>query len=146
MKDRSRKVGPWQGPEPGATAEGGTSLIRVLLVDDHSALREVISAYLTKYPSVFKVVAEAANGKAAVELAQSLKPDVIIMDLRMPVLDGVEATRMLKSMGNPARIIAYTSLADNDAVDRTRSAGAVACLPKPCNLEDLKEAILAAAG
>ncbi len=121
-------------------------MIRVLLADDHSALREVISAYLTKYPSVFEVVAEAGNGKAAVELAENVRPDVIIMDLRMPVLDGVEAIRLLKRLGNPAKIIAYTSLADNDAIDQTRSAGAVACLPKPCNLEDLKDAILAAAG
>ncbi len=113
-------------------------------MDDQPALREVIGAYLRRFPSTFLVVAEAGDGRVAVEMAERLKPDVIVMDLRMPVLDGVEAMRLLKRLGNPARVIAYTSL--TDAADRSRSAGAVACLPKPCNLEDLREAILAAAG
>ena len=71
-------------------------MIRVLVVDDHAAVRSSLAAFLDLEPTL-EVVAEAEDGRQAVEFAARLKPDLILMDVRMPILDGIEATRQVKA-------------------------------------------------
>lgn len=118
--------------------------IRVLLVDDQALFREGLGTLLSLQQGI-EVVGEAGNGQEALNIAASLKPDVILMDLRMPMLDGVAATRILKERGNPARVIVLTTFDDDETVFDGLRAGAVGYLLKDVASEKLVEAIHAAA-
>jgi DNA-binding NarL/FixJ family response regulator len=119
--------------------------IRILLVDDQSLFREGLRTLLSLHEDI-EVVGEAGNGQEAVDAAAALRPDVILMDLRMPVLDGVAATRRLKESGHPARVIVLTTFDDDETVFDGLRAGAVGYLLKDVSSEKLVEAIRAAAG
>ena len=82
--------------------------IRVLIVDDHRVVREGLRSFLDVQDDVV-VVGEAADGRQAVALAEQLRPDVILLDLKMPDGDGVDALRTLRELGNPARVLVVTS-------------------------------------
>jgi two-component system nitrate/nitrite response regulator NarL len=97
------------------------SLPRVLLVDDHKMFLEGLSSILKPH---FDVVGRAANGEEALAAAQQLHPDVIVMDISMPVLDGVAATRRLQEMRTPAKIILLTMHTDPNFVAESLEAGA----------------------
>lgn len=117
-------------------------MLRILLVDDHKILREGIRRGLESAGE--NVVGEAANGEEAIALARELDPDVILMDLSMPVLDGIEATRRIIEEQPGARIVVLTM---HDDAQRTRaaiSAGAVGYLTKGTSLEQVVETLRAA--
>jgi DNA-binding NarL/FixJ family response regulator len=123
----------------------GQSPIRVLLVDDQALFREGLRTLLSVWPDL-EVVGEAGNGAEAVETAVALRPDVILMDLRMPVLDGVAATRRLRQELPDCKIIVLTTFDDDEHVFDGLRAGAVGYLLKDVPSEKLVEAIRAAAG
>jgi DNA-binding NarL/FixJ family response regulator len=119
-------------------------MIRVLLVDDQALFREGLATLLSLQPDL-DVVGEASNGREALDAAAALRPDVILMYLRMPVLDGVAATRRLKENAHPARVIVLTTFDDDETVFDGLRAGAVGYLLKDASSEKLLEAIRAAA-
>ncbi|WP_338752809.1 response regulator transcription factor [Bacillus sp. FJAT-52991] len=115
-------------------------MIKVLLVDDHEMVRIGVSAYLMAQPDI-EVVAEAENGEVAVEKALQLKPDIILMDLVMPKLDGIEATKKIMKEWSDARIIIVTSFLDDEKVYPALEAGAVSYLLKTSKASVIAEAI-----
>jgi len=118
--------------------------IKLMLVDDQALFREGLRTLLSVYDDL-EIVGEANNGQEAVERAPELKPDVILMDLRMPVLDGVAATRQLHETMPDSKIIVLTTFDDDDHVFDGLRAGAVGYLLKDVPSEKLVEAIRAAA-
>jgi len=114
--------------------------IRVLIVDDHTIVRKGIRALLTEIAGI-EVVGEAADGWEAVTQAKSLRPDVILMDLAMPRMDGIEATRQIKTSQPESRILVMTSFATDDKVLPAIKAGALGYLLKESAPEDLVQAI-----
>jgi two-component system, NarL family, response regulator LiaR len=118
--------------------------VRVMLVDDHSVVREGLKNYLGALGG-FQVVGEASSGAEALDLAATAKPQVVLMDLVMPVMDGIEATRRLHEGFPDIKVIVLTSFADDDKLFPALRAGAVAYLLKDVGPKDLAETILAAA-
>jgi len=118
--------------------------IRVLLVDDQSLFREGLRAVLSAQPA-FAIVGEAANGLAAVQLAKEMVPHVILMDLRMPQLGGVEATRRIRAAQSECQVIVLTTFDDDEEVFAALHAGAAGYLLKDVSPEKLGDAIRAAA-
>ncbi|HTP02624.1 MAG TPA: response regulator transcription factor [Anaerolineales bacterium] len=118
----------------------GNQQIQVLLVDDHAMVRKGIKALLTEYDDI-AVIGEAGNGAAAVELAQQLKPDVILMDLAMPGMDGIEATKRIMTSQPEQRIIVLTSYSGDDKLFPAIKAGALGYLVKDAQPEELVESI-----
>ncbi|MFC0004733.1 response regulator [Micromonospora siamensis] len=118
--------------------------VRVLLVDDQALFREALATLLSVRDDV-EVVGEAANGAEALDRAAGLTPDVVLMDLRMPVLDGVAATRRLRAEQPEIRVIALTTFDDDEDVFAALRAGALGYLLKDVSSARLVEAILAAA-
>lgn len=102
--------------------ESDTAQIRVLCVDDHPVVRKGIAALLASEPDTV-LVGEAANGKEAVDLFRKLHPDVTLMDLRMPLLDGIGATRQIRAEFPDARIIALTSYDGDQDIYQALEAG-----------------------
>jgi two-component system, NarL family, response regulator LiaR len=117
-----------------------TDSIRILIADDHYVVRQGLAALLVSRNGM-EVVGEAANGKEAVELARSLQPDVILMDMVMPVLNGPEAIAQIKSENPRARILVLTSFGDNRQVSAAIHAGALGYLLKDSSPDDLFHAI-----
>ena len=114
--------------------------IRVLIVDDHTIVRKGIRALLAEIAGI-EVVGEADNGQEAVTQAETLHPDVILMDLAMPKMDGIEATRQIKASQPDSRILVMTSFAADDKVFPAIKAGALGYLLKESAPEDLVQAI-----
>jgi DNA-binding NarL/FixJ family response regulator len=119
--------------------------IRVLICDDQALVRGGFRAILGAQPDI-EVVGEAENGAEAVALAERRRPDVILMDIRMPVLDGVEATRRLVADGSPARILVLTTFDLDEYVHAAIRAGASGFLLKDVTPAKLLEAIRIVAG
>jgi NarL family two-component system response regulator LiaR len=115
-------------------------MIRVLIADDHAIVRKGVKALLDEVEGV-EVIGEAANGKEAIKEALALKPDVILMDLEMPVLDGIEAITQITSLQKDTRIISLTSFATDDKVFPAIKAGSVGYILKDSEPERLIEAI-----
>ena len=119
-------------------------MIRILIADDQALFREGLRTLLGAHADL-EVVAEAANGEEAVLMAGSYRPDVVLIDLRMPVLDGVAATRRLAAARAGCRVIALTTFDDDETVFDALRAGAVGYLLKDVGSERLVEAIRATA-
>jgi NarL family two-component system response regulator LiaR len=117
--------------------------IRIVLVDDHAVVREGLRAFL-ELQDDFEVVGEAEDGQAAVREAESLRPDVILMDLVMPGLDGVGAMQALRESLPEARVIVLTSFADDDRLLPAIQAGAAGYLLKDAQPAELARAVRAA--
>jgi NarL family two-component system response regulator LiaR len=115
-------------------------LIKVLVVDDQNIVRKGIRALLEQVDGI-NVIGEASNGEEAVEQAKRLAPDVILMDLMMPKMDGIEAIREIKARQSSAKIIALTSFVTEDKVFPAIKAGAMGYLLKDSEPEDLITAI-----
>jgi DNA-binding NarL/FixJ family response regulator len=113
--------------------------IRVLIADDRLSSRNGLRALLATQLEI-EIVGEAADGREAVHLVEQCQPDVVLMDLRMPVIDGLEATRMIKGRWPQVKVIALTMYSSHQS--EALSAGADAFLVKGCPAEDLLEAIL----
>ena len=119
--------------------------IRVLLVDDQALFREGLSILLSIHSDI-EIVGEANNGEEALQVAAQTSPDVILMDLRMPVLDGVAATRRLTQTQPDSRVIVLTTFDDDEHIFDGLRAGAVGYLLKDVTSDKLVEAIRATAG
>jgi DNA-binding NarL/FixJ family response regulator len=118
--------------------------VRVLLVDDQALFREALATLLEVRPEI-EVVGEAADGAAALDRVAELRPDVVLMDLHMPVLDGIGATRRLRVEQPEVRVLALTTFDDDEDVFAALRAGAVGYLLKDVTGDRLVEALLAAA-
>ena len=119
-------------------------MIRILLADDQALFREALRMLISSQPDL-EVVGEAANGQEAIKLADSFHPNVVLMDLQMPVMDGVAATRQLHSEQPACRVIALTTFDGDEYVFDCLRAGAVGYLLKDAPSENLFAAIRAAA-
>jgi NarL family two-component system response regulator LiaR len=114
--------------------------IRVLIVDDHAVVRQGLAAILSPRNG-FEVIGEAANGREAIELERELNPDVIVMDLVMPEMDGLEATTAIKEQNPEARILVLTSFDEQDRIAAIMAVGASGYLMKDSSAEGLMQAI-----
>jgi DNA-binding NarL/FixJ family response regulator len=119
-------------------------VIRVLVVDDHQLVRAGLITLLEAAPDI-QVAGEAANGQQAIEAAAATTPDVVLMDLSMPVLDGVAATRLLLAERPDTRVVALTSFSDRQRVTDILAAGATGYVLKDCRPDELLAAVRAAA-
>jgi NarL family two-component system response regulator LiaR len=117
--------------------------IRVLIADDHQVVRQGLRTFLELQEDIL-VIAEAGDGQAAVEMARQLHPDVILMDLVMPRLDGISATRQVKAFDVEIKVIALTSFTEDDKIFPAIQAGASSYLLKDISPDSLVEAIRAA--
>ena len=114
--------------------------ITVLLVDDHTVVRQGLRALLRAEEDM-EVIGEAENGRQAVMLAKKNPPDVVVMDVAMPLLNGLEATRQILQNGTATKVLVLTSYGDNDCVEQLMQAGAAGYLIKQTAANDLLKAI-----
>lgn len=117
--------------------------IRILLVDDHAVVRSGLGAFLSAVPD-FELVGEAENGQEALVRARLLQPDVVLMDLMMPVMDGVTAIRALRQAHPAMQVLALTSFQEDSLVQNAMQAGAMGYLMKNVTAQELEAAIRAA--
>lgn len=143
-------AGPTSGiavANPVMVGPDGTSssraAIRLMLADDHRMLREGLRRSMSELG--FTVVAEARNGVEALDLAAAVQPNVILMDVTMPELDGVEATRQIKARQPDVKIVVLTMHADQDILTEAIRAGANGYLVKDCSTDEIAQAIEAVA-
>jgi NarL family two-component system response regulator LiaR len=114
-----------------------------VIVDDHAVVRRGLAAFLSAYDDLL-LVGEASNGVEALRLCQQIHPDVVLMDLVMPEMDGATATRTIRHALPQTRVIALTSFREDDLVYRALEAGAIGYLLKNIGADDLAQAIRAA--
>ena len=114
--------------------------IRVMIVDDHLMVRDGLRVFLSIYDDIL-IVGEAENGQQAVSQCDEVEPDVILMDLLMPEMDGFEATRMIRAKDSSIQVIALTSFADQELVEKAFKAGAISYLLKDVHSDKLAESI-----
>jgi NarL family two-component system response regulator LiaR len=124
----------------GETAIAGQDPIKVMIVDDHAVVRSGLAAFLMAYDDL-ECVGEATGGADAVQKCVSLRPDVVLMDLVMPEVDGAEATRLIKEACPDVKVIALTSYKEDDLVHGALKAGALSYLMKNVSAAELAEAI-----
>jgi len=115
-------------------------MIRILLADDHEMVRIGVSAYLQAQPDM-EVVAEAINGREAVDMALLHKPDIILMDMVMPIMNGAEATREIVQKWSEAKVMIVTSFIDDDKVYPALEAGAISYLLKTSKASHIADSI-----
>ena len=120
-------------------------MIRLLIADDHAVVRTGLTQLLSALEDV-ELVGAAANGEEAVALCATSAPDVVLMDLEMPVLDGIEATRRIKAAQPDVAVVVLTSFSDRERILRALDAGAAGYLLKDAEPDELARAIRAAAG
>jgi DNA-binding NarL/FixJ family response regulator len=126
---------------PSAMAPVIEQAIKILIVDDHTMLRQGLRRVLEEQGG-FEVVGEAGDGAEAVTLARALKPQVVIMDVNMPNMNGIEATKLITEE-LPSTIVIGLSFGTEDSMVRAmQAAGAVTCLPKDRAVEDVSRAIM----
>jgi two-component system, NarL family, response regulator LiaR len=118
--------------------------VRVLIADDHGVVRQGLRMFLSLDPEL-AVVGEAENGEEALLMARELKPDVVLMDLLMPVMDGVEATKAIRNELPDVEVVALTSVLEDTVVTAAVRAGAIGYLLKDSEPEELHRAINGAA-
>jgi NarL family two-component system response regulator LiaR len=117
--------------------------VRILIVDDHAVVRQGLITFLELQDEI-EVVGEASNGKEAIQRVQELEPDVVLMDLVMPVMDGLTAIKHIKQLRPSTEVIALTSFADDEKVFTAIRSGATGYLLKDVQPNDLVKAVLAA--
>lgn len=115
-------------------------MIRVIVADDHAMVREGLASVLVADGDI-EVIVGAANGRDAVDAAIEHSPDVVVMDLSMPIMDGVEATRAVRAVDSGIRVLVLTSFTDRDRVRRALEAGATGYQLKDAEPRDLREAV-----
>jgi NarL family two-component system response regulator LiaR len=117
--------------------------VRLLVADDHSVIREAIRMYFQTDPEI-QLEGEARDGREAVELSRDLQPDVVLMDLLMPAMDGIGATRAIRSEMPHVEVVAMTTILESAAMPDAINAGAIACVLKDTQPQRLRHAILSA--
>lgn len=115
---------------------------RVLIVDDYEMIRGVMGEYLVQNIPELEIVGEAANGQEAIELAERVNPELILMDVRMPVVNGIQATLEIKARHPEIEVITYSGSRDEDLQRQSLMAGAAAHFAKPFDLKFLQEKVL----
>ena len=120
-----------------------TQPIRVMLVDDHTMVRWGLATFLTVFED-FKLVGEAENGRTAIQLCAEVLPDVVLMDMAMPDMDGVTATRLIRQQFPQVRVIALTSFKEGKLIRDALEAGAIGYMLKDASAEELAQAIRSA--
>lgn len=123
---------------------GKSQRIKVLIVDDHAVVRQGLRTFLGMLPDI-QIVGEAASGSESLDMVAKSKPDVVLMDLMMPEMDGVEATRRLRADSPDTRVIVLTSFAEEDKIFPAIRAGAAGYLLKDVKPAELAETIRAVA-
>lgn len=118
--------------------------IRVLITDDHGVVRQGLRMFLSLDPDI-QIVGEAHDGREALEMARELRPDVVLMDILMPVMDGMEATKAIRAELPEVEVIALTSVLEGASVTGAVKAGAIGYLLKNTDAEELHRAIRGAA-
>ncbi|HNS02399.1 MAG TPA: response regulator transcription factor [Anaerolineae bacterium] len=118
--------------------------IRVMLVDDHAVVRSGLGAFLLAYDDL-ELAGEASSGERAVALCQQVQPDVVLMDLMMPGMDGVAATKLIREKYPAVQVVALTSFKEKEMVEGALQAGAIGYLLKDVSADELARAIRAAA-
>jgi DNA-binding NarL/FixJ family response regulator len=126
------------------TARDAGRPIRIVIADDHTLFAEALALAFKSDPR-FDVVGLAENGEEALELAASRHPEVVLMDLHMPVMDGIEATQRLRLASPGARVVVVTASTSPEDSERARAAGAVAYIRKWSSADELREAVEEAA-
>ena len=119
--------------------------IEVLLVEDNDVFREALELMLAVMPDI-RVVGSVADGLTAVDVCAKVRPDVVLMDYRLPGLDGVEATAAIGSACGDTAVVVLTAAAENGELEALYDAGAVACLTKDSDVNEIVGAIREAAG
>jgi two-component system nitrate/nitrite response regulator NarL len=114
---------------PALKPKGTDQKVRVLLVDDHDGIRKVVRSLLETHPR-FEIIGEAVDGSEAIEEATKLKPDVVVLNVSMPVLNGIEAARVIKSESPQSAIVILSSHADKHLVEIAKEIGAKAYVAK----------------
>jgi len=117
--------------------------IRILIADDHKIMRDGLRSLLERNEGM-EVIAAAENGRSAVKLTRKLKPDVVLMDISMPILNGIEATRQITSETPDTKVLALSIHSDKQFVSQMLKVGAVGYLLKDCTIEELTHAVCAA--
>ncbi len=118
------------------------SKIRVLIVEDHPMFRQAVSLALSKSENI-EIVGEADNGRLGVKMTEDLKPDVVLMDIGLPEIDGIEATDLIKKSGVDSKVLIFTSREAGDDVFESLAAGADGYITKGANESQLMSAIFA---
>ncbi|MGL4650276.1 MAG: response regulator, partial [Caldilineaceae bacterium] len=131
------------GGRPGAPRPPAPRSIRVMLVDDHAVVRSGLMAFLLAFEDLH-LVGEASDGEEAVRLATRLQPDVVLMDLKMPRMDGAAATRLLRENNPHIQVIALTSFKEEEMIQDVLRAGAIGYLLKNVAADELADAVRAA--
>ena len=121
-----------------------TKPIRVLLVDDHAMVRSGLGAFIFAFEDL-ELVGEASNGEEALRLCQRVEPDVVLMDLKMPVMDGAAATGQIREKYPHIQVLALTSFKEKELVEGALQAGAIGYLLKDISADELANAVRAAA-
>ena len=134
--DRSRESAPVTRMRP----SGGAQRIRLLLVDDHALLRQALRALLDGQDAL-EVIGEATNGREAVEAAEQLRPDVVLMDMVMPGLNGIEATRQIMRRASSCRVLILTAYLEDERLLQALRSGAAGYVVKNSDLDELLLAI-----
>ena len=114
--------------------------IKILLADDHKITRDGLRSLLEKQPDM-EVVGEAGNGREAARLTRDLTPDVVVMDISMPDLNGIDAARQIKEMSPSTRVIALSMYSDREFIEGMLGAGASGYLAKDCAFDELVQSI-----
>lgn len=122
---------------------GTQTPIQIVIVDDHAMLRKGLAVFLNSYADL-RLVGEAANGKEAVALCAEKQPDIVLMDLLMPIMDGITATRHIRQEFPDIQVIALTSFGEERLIKDVLKAGAISYLFKKISADDLAQAIRAA--
>jgi two-component system, NarL family, response regulator LiaR len=114
--------------------------IRILLADDHDYVRMGLTVFIEVFDDM-QLVGEASNGEEAVKLCGTLKPNIVLMDLMMPVMDGISATRIITSKYPQIKVIGLTSSMEPEIVYEAKLAGIIECLFKNVSIEELADTI-----
>ena len=117
--------------------------IRIMIVDDQDVVRRGLSLFFEAFDDL-ELVAEAANGLQAVQLCDEIQPDVVLMDLMMPEMDGITATRIIRQKHPHIQVIALTSIQDDVSVHQMLDAGALGYLLKNASVDELANTIVSA--